>query len=133
MVKSMDEMIDEIFKSFGKKLVGTLPLKMHVCEVVALLPKERRDYITANCWFVGSFDDAWAFTFTGNDLKNQHLIFLSDELLLQDTHQIHYTIAHEIGHVILNHRNSVLSKQTKQEIDIQEKEADDFAVKYLKD
>ena len=28
---------------------------------------------------MGSMEDTWAFAFTGNDLKDQHLIFLSDE------------------------------------------------------
>ena len=74
-------------------------------------------------------EDAWAFTFTGNDLKNKHLIFLSDELMFQDSRQIKHTIAHEIGHVILGHRNSVLEKQDKEEIKEQEKEADEFAIK----
>ena len=80
---------------------------------------------------MSSMDDAYAFTFTGNDLKNQHLIFLSDDLLYQNISQIHYTIAHEIGHVILGHRNSTLSNQSKKEIKMQEKEADDFAKKYI--
>lgn len=95
------------------------------------MPKKIRNFITQNCWFFGSFEDAWAFTFTGNDLKNQHLIFISDELLLQDELQIKYSIAHEIGHVMLNHRNSVLVRQSKEEIAKQEKEADRFAKKYL--
>lgn len=79
---------------------------------------------------MGSFEEAWAFAFTGNDLKDQHLVFLSDELLMQDEKQIHYTIAHEIGHVVLNHKNSTLVKQTKEEIRKQEKEADEFAKEY---
>jgi Zn-dependent peptidase ImmA (M78 family) len=75
-------------------------------------------------------EDAYGFTFTGNDLKNQHLIFLSDELLNQGEEQIHHTIAHEIGHVILGHRNSTLIKQEKSEITQQERKADEFARKY---
>ena len=75
-------------------------------------------------------DDAWAFTFTGNDLKDKHLIFLSDELLNQHPGHIRYSIAHEIGHVILKHRNSTLVKQTKQEIKRQEEEADRFAKQF---
>jgi len=46
-------------------------------------------------------------------------------------YQIKYSIAHEIGHVVLNHRNSVLIAQTKAEIKKQEKEADEFARKYI--
>jgi len=76
-------------------------------------------------------EDAWAFTFTGNDLKEKHLIFLSDDLLSQDTGQIQYSIAHEIGHVMLRHRNSVLERQTKQEVRRQEKEADNFAKQFI--
>ena len=76
-------------------------------------------------------EDAYGFTFTGNDLKNQHLIFLSDELFRESKEQISRTIAHEIGHVILNHRNSTLTSQTKEEIRKQEKEADAFAKEYI--
>lgn len=72
-------------------------------------------------------EDAYGYTFTGNDLKDQHLIFLSDELLFQDKNQIQHTIAHEIGHVVLKHRNSVLEQQAKEEIRMQEKQADEFA------
>lgn len=76
-------------------------------------------------------DDAWAFTFTGNDLKDQHLIFLSEDLLAQHPRQIRFSIAHEIGHVILQHRNSTLERQTKEEIRKQEKEADTFAQQFI--
>jgi len=91
------------------------------------MDKKVISFITKKCWFFASMEDAWAFTFTGNDLKNQHLIFLSDELLEESPEQIRYTIAHEIGHVILGHRNSVLEMQTKKEIRKQEREADRFA------
>lgn len=122
----------EIKKMFGNKLVGTKKLEYFVISVVSKMPDQIIDYITKNTWFIGSFDDAWAFTFTGNDLKGKHLIFISDDLLAQSASQIRYTIAHEIGHVILKHRNSVFEKQTKYEINKQEKEADEFAKSYLR-
>ncbi len=121
----------EIKKKFGNKLVGTKRMEYFVISVLSKMPKETIDYISKNTWFFGSLDDAWAFTFTGDDLKGKHLVFISDELLSQPTFQIRYTIAHEIGHVILKHRNSVFEKQKKPEIDKQEKEADEFAKKYL--
>jgi hypothetical protein len=127
----MHNELKDIYEAFDGKLVGSFPMKKHVCEVVTKLPEEIIDFVTKNCWFIGSYEDAWAFTFTGNDLKDQHLVFLSDELLLQDISQIHYSIAHEIGHVILNHRNSTLVKQSKSEIALQEKKADEFAKKYI--
>ena len=123
--------IKSIYNSFNGKLVGKLQMKVYVCETLSLMPGNIIDFITLNCWFFASMEDAWAFTFTGNDLNNQHLIFLSDELLFQNPPQIRYTIAHEIGHVILGHRNSVLEKQTREEIRKQEKKADEFARKYL--
>ena len=106
-------------------------MKVHVCETLARMPEEIIEFVTGNCWFMGSMEDAWAFTFTGNDLKDRHLIFLSDELLMQRVQQIHYSIMHEIGHVMLNHRNATLAKQTKSEIKKQEAEADVFARKYV--
>ncbi len=121
----------EIYSAFKGKLVGTKRMKQYVCEVVGLLPLKMISYITKNCWFLSSLDDAWAFTFTGNDLKNQPLIFLSDDLLSQHPSQIRYSIAHEIGHVMLGHRNSVLERQSKREISKQEKEADQFAKQFL--
>lgn len=127
----MEKNIRRIYYSFDGKLVGNKIMKLQVCMTLTKMPGEIIDYITKNCWFFASMEDAWAFTFTGNDLKNQHIIFLSDELLFQKEEQISYTVAHEIGHVILGHRNSVLENQTKQEIIKQEKEADEFAKKYL--
>ncbi len=120
-----------IYNSFDGKLVGNSHMKKNVCETLINMPEEVIKYITKKCWFFASMEDAWAFTFRGNDLLDQHIIFLSDELLEQDQNQIQYTIAHEIGHVILGHRNSVLKKQSKIEIKIQEKQADDFAERFL--
>lgn len=118
-------------RAFDGKLVGKKVMKKYVSEVLSLMDDKIISYITSHCWFFGSMDDALAFTFTGNDLKDNHLIFLSDELFTYHEQQILYTIAHEIGHVILGHRNSVFEKQTKKEIREQEKEADRFAKKYL--
>jgi Zn-dependent peptidase ImmA (M78 family) len=95
------------------------------------MPEEIINFVTKNCWFFSSMEDAWAFTFTGNDLKDKHLIFLSDELLNEHPKQIMYSIAHEIGHVILKHRNSTLVKQSKAEIKQQEAEADEFAKRFI--
>ena len=89
------------------------------------------DYITRRVWILSSDSEAWAFTFTGNDLKDKHLIFLSDELLAEDKSQIQFTLLHEIGHVILGHKNSINYKQTKAEINKQERQANQFAGKYL--
>lgn len=120
----------EIYVMFKGKLVGNKRMKYHVCETLARMSPEIVSYITKNCWFFASMEDAWAFAFTGNDLADQHLIFLSDELMSQSEEQIHYTIAHEIGHVMLGHRNSTLVRQTKSEVKQQEKEAHDFAEKW---
>lgn len=59
------------------------------------------------------------------------MIFLSDELFRYDKNQIMYTIAHKVGHVILGHRNSVFEKQSRKEINRQEKEADIFASRFI--
>lgn len=123
--------VKQIYNAFEGKLVGNRLMKISVCQTLSKTPDDVIDYITKNCWFFASMEDAWGFTFMGNDLKNQHLIFLSDDLLFQSQNQIQYTIAHEIGHVILGHRNSILIKQTKEEINMQEKQADEFAKKYI--
>ncbi len=128
----MRKNIREIYHSFDGKLIGTEEMKQYVCEVLGLMENNVINYITSNCWFFGSMDDAFAFTFTGRDLKDKHLIFLSDELFMHGNEQIRYTIAHEIGHVMLGHRNSILEKQSKPEIYNQEREADEFARKYVK-
>lgn len=130
ILTEMEERIQEIYRAFGGKLVGTKRMQRHVCKTVSVLPQNIIRYVTRNSWFLSSLNDAWAFTFTGNDLKNQHLIFLSDDLLSQTPSQIRYSTLHEIGHVMLGHRNSVLEKQSKQEVIKQEKEADQFAEQY---
>ncbi|MCL6096559.1 MAG: M48 family metalloprotease [Patescibacteria group bacterium] len=121
----------QIYIAFQGKLIGTSFMKRAVCETLTRMPQGIIDYITKNCWFFASMEDAWAFTFTGNDLKDQHLIFLSDDLLSQHPKQIEFSIAHEIGHVMLGHRNSILERQTKQEVRHQEKEADKFARQFI--
>ncbi len=126
----MNQELKTIYLAFDGKLVGKTRMKSLVCETVAFMPTKIIDFVTKNCWFVSSMQDAYAFAFTGNDIKNQHLVFLSDELFEQEVQQIHYSIAHEIGHVILGHRNSVLVRQSKEEIRQQEREANKFARKY---
>ncbi len=128
----MEEKLAAIYSAFDGKLVGNRQMKQFVCETVANMPQDIISFVTENCWFLSSMEDAWAFTFTGNDLANQHLIFLSDELLHQNVAQIHYSIAHEIGHVFLGHKNAILVRQTKNEIKKQEAEADEFALKYIR-
>lgn len=121
---------EEIRKAFGGKLVGSKRLKEHVVEVVSRLPRKLQKYMTEYVWFVGSMEDAWGYTFTGNDLADQHLIFLSDELLEQDEDQIAWSIAHEIGHVVLGHKNNIFVKQSKRSVSKQEEEADAFASEF---
>lgn len=122
---------DNIFFAFHGRLVGSKFMQQCVVDILAKMPQDIQDHITQHCWFVSSMEDAFGFTLTGNDLANQHLVFLSDDLFQQDINQIYYTIAHEIGHVMLGHKNSVLTQQTQQEIAQQEQEADAFAKKFI--
>ncbi len=97
------------------------------------MPEEISEHITHECWILGSVGDAWAYSFRSDEIAGKHLIVLSDELFGQPEKVIHYTIAHEIGHIILGHRNSILVDQTKSEITRQEREADEFARTHLTD
>ena len=120
-----------ITRAFGGKLLVRASLQRYVIRVVAKLPNKLIGKITRFCWFLGSVDDAWAYTFRGDEIKGTNLIILSDSLLDQSHEDIEWTILHEIGHVILGHHNSILVTQTRQEIRRQEREADAFAMKYL--
>ena len=126
----MNERLYAIQLAFKGKLVGKKKMKQHVVEVLDLMPQEIIDFVTENVWFVTSFEDAWAFAFTGNDFQNKHVIFLSDELFYQSPQQIHWTIAHEIGHVVLGHKNRFSEKFSKKKIQEQEDEGDTFAREY---
>lgn len=121
----------DVLRSFGGKIHVSALLKRYVVRVVAKLPEEIRAHIASDCWFLGSRKDAWAYTFTGDELAGKHLIILSDELSRQSDTDIEWTIMHEIGHVILGHRNSILVTQSGKEIARQEREADAFARTYL--
>ncbi len=123
--------IQEIKEAFGGRIVGTHYVKQMVWLAVSKLPNETAKNITKNCWFLSSTEDAYGYAFDGNDLKDKHLIFLSDILFHEDENQILYTILHEIGHVVLHHRNSIKVRQTREEIKTQEKAADQFVKKYL--
>ncbi|HWA52473.1 MAG TPA: ImmA/IrrE family metallo-endopeptidase [Patescibacteria group bacterium] len=117
---------------FGHRLQGNKFMQKMVLQTLEKFPKDIQEFIATHVWFVSSFEDGWAFTLRGDELKkNEYLIFLSDELLKENPGQITWTIAHEIGHVVLGHRNSIGKLQTKKEISEQEKEADRFAKKYL--
>jgi hypothetical protein len=123
--------VQKIRYALGGKLIGKPFVEASVCESILLLPPDIIDYVTSHVWFFSSSDDAWGYTFDGNDLKDKHLIYLSDDLFSEDKSEIQYTILHEIGHVILKHKNSIGRRQTQSEIKKQEREADLFAKKYL--
>lgn len=122
---------DEIQRLFGGKLHGHKIMKEYVCRTLVRFPTDIIDHITTDCWFLGSTSDAWAYTFRGDEVSGKHLIILSDSLWDQPEEDIIYTIAHEIGHVILGHRNAILEPQTKKEIAKQERDAQAFALKYI--
>ena len=128
----MNRNIETINKKFDRKLVGNAKMRRLVCETLLYFPRKTVDFITKNVWFVSSFEDSWGFVLRGDELvKGKFLVFLGDELFEQDSYAQHYTIAHEIGHVVLGHRNSIIEKQSKAEVDSQEREAHQFALKYI--
>lgn len=123
---------DIIKKAFGHKLIGTSYLKNMVVQTVGMLPDELINFATKYLWFVGSFPDGYAFTLKDSDIgQGEYIIFLSDELMDEPSWQIRFSIMHEIGHAVLGHKNSIGISQTKAEIKRQEREADEFAKKYL--
>lgn len=124
--------MEKVRRALDGRLVGNLYMREIVCRTLLALPDEIIKYVCARVWFMSSPEDAWAFTFRGSEIKNRSLIFISDELLRQEEDQIKYTILHEIGHVVLNHRNSIGFNQTETEIKQQEIDADRFANSYLK-
>lgn len=121
----------EIRKAFGHKLIGRKSMIRVVCEVMLIFPQDIIKLITSTCWFVSSYDDAFGFVLRGDELGGNHLIFLSDDLFNEPEKQQYYTITHEIGHVVLGHKNAILESQTKAETEKQEKAADNFAKYYL--
>ncbi len=121
----------QIYHAFSGKLHGNRTMKRYVCRTLSKFPQDIIDHITRDCWFLGSTEDAWAYSFRGDEIAGKHLIVLSDELFTQSDEQIEYTIAHEIGHIILGHRNAILSSQSKSETARQEREAHAFALRYL--
>jgi hypothetical protein len=127
----MNEKINEVSRKFGNKIIGNNKVRRVVCEVVSLLSSEQIEFITKNVWFVNSFPDAWGFVFRGAELKGKYLVFLSDEAFRQPKADQYYEVAHELGHVLLKHRNSIGRPQTKSQITKQEGEADRFARQIL--
>ncbi len=128
----MDYTFSKIRDEFGNKLIGNGFMRRMICKTLLFFPDNIVKKITEKVWFVSSFDDGWAFAIRGDELeKDEALVFLSDELLKEDERQIVFTIAHEIGHIILGHRNSIGKAQTPREVRKQEREADEFAEKYL--
>lgn len=123
---------EEVRKKFKGKLIGKMKMQKLVCTTLAEFPKDIIDFVTQNVWFASSFNKAWGYAFRGDDLSGQFLIFLSDELFYEPEVNQQYEVAHEIGHVILRHKNLVMMVQSKVEIKRQEKEADQFARHYLK-
>jgi hypothetical protein len=120
-----DTSITQFLKITGGKRAHYL-----VTQAVGLLPTDVLPKI-GRIRFISSFDNAWGYVLTSEDLRAEYLIVLSDDLFDQSQSQIIYTILHEIGHVVLGHKNSFGRRQTKGEIQKQELVADAFAMKYI--
>lgn len=129
----MEDQLSALYSAFKGKLIGKRKMKHHVVEVLLKMPKNIQAFVSENVWFVTSFEDAWAFTFTGTDFQGKHVVFLSDELLEQDLEQIYWTVAHEIGHVVLGHKNRFFEKFGKDKIELQEQQADRFASQFVEE
>lgn len=127
----MEHKIIRIKKRFKSKLIGSKKMQQLVAGTLLLLPKNIQSFVIKNVWFVSSFEDSWGFVLDSKDLGSKHMIFLADELFKQDEYAQTYTVVHEIGHVILEHRNALMIAQTKFEIQRQEDEAHKFAIKYI--
>lgn len=123
--------VKDVRSALGGKLIGKLFMREMVCKTLLFLPQSTLENVCATVWFISSPEDAWAFSFRGTEIKNRSLIILSDELFSQDEKQITYTILHEVGHIVLKHRNSIGYLQTETEINQQEAEADRFAKNIL--
>lgn len=117
----------KVEESFSGRLIGSAKMRRSVVEATMKLPESMIESVVKNIWFISSPDDAWAMTFRAADLEGQDLIVLSDDLLNQSDEQIHHTIIHEIGHVMLGHRNSIGFMQSYKEVELQEEEANSFA------
>lgn len=124
--------LEDVKRKFGNKIIGSQKVQNLVCSVVGLLPSEKADFVTKNVWFVNSFSDASSFVLRGDELAGKYLVFLSDEVFKQPKSDQYYEVAHEIGHILLNHRNSIGISQTSVEIEKQERQAEQFAYKLLK-
>lgn len=122
---------EKIKKMFGGKLIGNTRMKNLVSGTLTYFPKDIVNFITKNVWFISSFDDAWGFVLDSKDLGSKHLVFLADELFGEDSYAQQYTVAHEIGHIMLKHQNAILKPQTKSEVDKQEAQAHKFALEYI--
>jgi hypothetical protein len=127
----MDKKFLEVREKFGTKIIGPGKMQNLICKVVCRLPQKTADFVTRNVWFVNSFPDTWGFVLRGDELDGKFLVFLSNELFRQPRKIQEYEVFHEIGHVVLNHRNSITVPQSKEKIARQEREADTFARRYL--
>ena len=127
----MEKRLEKIRKDFGHKLVGNKHAKRIICETLLMFPNDIINLVTKNICFLASFHDAWAYTLDSRDFQNKHVIILSDQLFEQNREQIRSTIIHEIGHVILGHRNAFNAQQSREEIAKQEQDAESFTVYYI--
>lgn len=116
---------------FGGRILAEESAKDLITEALLYLPSDILEFLIDRVWFFGSTTDAWAYTFDGNDLSDQYFIFLSEDLFRQARRQIFYTVLHEVGHIVLKHKNSINYRQSPEQIAQQEKQADDFVYQYL--
>src|SRR3989338_11181625 len=130
-MKHKEENLVKILKDFNTRLVGDEETKKIICETLLVFPKEVIDFVVKNVWFVSAFDDAWSFTLDSEELCGRTIVFLSDDLLRHSKERVTYSVAHEIAHIMLGHKNPYNAKLPQTTEKKFETGADEFAKYYL--
>ena len=119
-----------LFEKFAKKLDVSDKIKVRIFIVVGELDEEHFKKVTNYCWFVEIA--IWGFALpVGKLKKNDWIIVLNDRLKDLEKNKIDMIIAHEIGHVVLNHKIPVFDGINKQREKQQDEEAFKFAERLL--
>ncbi len=106
--------------------------RLLLCEACLKLPRDMVDKIGSEIFFL-DFEYTMALHLRINTIKRKSIIFFSDEFTdLSDNEKIRI-ILHEIGHHILGHKSHMCLECCPDCFEQFEKEADDFAQKYLTD
>lgn len=126
--------IEEVDYMFGGINHLSKEFRMILARAVSKIPQETSEWAAENLLFVSSTWTDYAFSLMKKDWAHKSgFVFLCENLKEEEKDTQLFSIAHEIAHHKLKHKNPIFGRLTIEETRNQEREANKMAEKWIQE